>query len=268
MSISLIGLITFQAYWISHTVQREIESFDRDMQQVLNTVAEEVLKEEAKLLVRKANVQTRSTFIRGSLANDIRLIIKDPTEIDLDRFNNRTVVVTTDNCKTTITTTSTTKSTSTTVITDGIVERYENQKGILSEVVEDIAFQYAIDDANLADRLENISVDTLIQLALENSGFKSIEYIYLLRDTDSNTIVKKGGKLSTDSSLTHYITPLSNDGELNFGVQKQTTSCSKIIVVNPCTFFHSYSYSNWHFHLYHQFYSKAEKNLHHESRFH
>lgn len=221
MSISLVGLVAFQAYWISYTIEREVESFDRNMQQVLYTIAEEVLKEEAKILVDKASTRTKSTFIKGSAVNDIKVIIKDATEVDLDKYKNKTIVVDTDNGKTTITTTTRIGNMSSTVVTDGIVERYESQKNILTEVVEDMAFQFAVSDVNLADRLKSISLDTLIESVLINSGFKSIEYSYQLKDLSSDSIVKTGGELISDASLAHYITSLSDDGELNFGVQNK-----------------------------------------------
>ncbi len=66
MSVALIGLISFQWYWIDAMIEVNQERFRRDVQQALNNVAEKLERQEA-LLVAFDNFSSNIKFRTGTM---------------------------------------------------------------------------------------------------------------------------------------------------------------------------------------------------------
>ncbi|WP_053093744.1 sensor histidine kinase [Rufibacter radiotolerans] len=63
MSISLVGLIGFQAYWIHHAVKMEEQVFDRNVQDALHQVARKLERQEAMQFLKEEAPQLRAAAL-------------------------------------------------------------------------------------------------------------------------------------------------------------------------------------------------------------
>lgn len=219
MSVSLLGLISFQAYWIVHSIEREAENFDRDVQQLIANVSEEIFKQEAEIVMEDYHLLRRRTSKKLEEDKGLRVIIANTTsQFELIGEDQEQIIVNAGDDKTT---TITLKG-STTISKDRIIDRYESRKGVLAEVVEEMAFQYAVDDASLLDRLKGISIDTLISDKMNELGFYGVTYAYQLKDNQLDSIILKGNVIPDEKLYTTYTTSLADDGELNVSIQNKT----------------------------------------------
>jgi two-component system phosphate regulon sensor histidine kinase PhoR len=215
MSISLIGLISFQAYWISQSIKKEVESFDRNMLHIVNEVGDKLVKQEAKLLFLKA--LPSSTNLANKL-EDTNLTVKGTTSnVEFIGQPNRTIVVSNNGNKTTISTS--TSGITSTITTDRVIEKYESKKNLLTEVIDEIAFEYAVENQSLVERIKKLDIDSFVTEQLIKSGFEGIRYGYQVINLANDSIIKSKGELY--ANFNHYEGELTEDGKLHFQVENK-----------------------------------------------
>ncbi|MFC6999384.1 sensor histidine kinase [Rufibacter roseus] len=78
MSLSLVGLIGFQAYWIQHAVQMEEEVFDRNVNDALHQVVRRLETNEAVLFLKEEAPQLRAAALT-TVAEPVT-VLPDPAE--------------------------------------------------------------------------------------------------------------------------------------------------------------------------------------------
>ena len=215
MSISLIGLIAFQAYWISQSIKKEVKSFDRNMLQIVNEIGDKLVKQEAKMLFLKA-LPTKTK--RTKELEELNLIVKGrATNVEFIGQPNRTIVVSNNGNKTTISTS--TSGTTSTITTDGVIEKFESKKNLLTEVIDEIAFEYAIENQSLEDRIKELDIDSIVNEQLLKSGFDGIRYGYQVINLENDSVIKSEGELY--ANFNHYEGELTEDGKLHFQVENK-----------------------------------------------
>ena len=110
MSISLVGLISFQAYWISNRMKKAEEEFDRDIQQLLTDVSDEIVQKEAIFFVKNFNLEENQFSKRDEIlqfdVNDkgIKIIVERDSEVSVfpEIDEDETVIIDSDNGNTTV----------------------------------------------------------------------------------------------------------------------------------------------------------------------
>jgi two-component system, OmpR family, phosphate regulon sensor histidine kinase PhoR len=68
MSISLVGLIGFQVYWIHHAVKMEEQVFDRNVQEALHQVVSKLERQEAVQFLKEEAPQLRAAALSPTIA--------------------------------------------------------------------------------------------------------------------------------------------------------------------------------------------------------
>lgn len=219
MSISLIGLISFQAYWLSHSISRESAKFDQDMQALVAEVAENIEQQEAYNLVQGHDLVVTDTVELSSISEispEVRKIIAQIGTGSISTSSteeSKTVIVTSDGANTTIIQQDgpSISSTSATVIENGVIKKFQSKKELLTKVVDEIAYEFAFSDLSLSERLKDISIDTIIQNNLNRVGYEFLDYSFRIKEEDSDSIIKKGGAFNSVSDAQYYGTTIGKN---------------------------------------------------------
>lgn len=80
MGIALLGSILLQMYWIRLTLREQEEQFDREVNQILGTVVEDIDKRELKLL---------NDYIDYSPGESQKLLLANKDKGIIDRLGSR-----------------------------------------------------------------------------------------------------------------------------------------------------------------------------------
>lgn len=207
MSISLLGLISFQAYWISNQVSIETNSFDQKMNQLLAEVDNNIERNDARIFVKKYEDETEQfptkieqkdiSIIIDASGKNISVLSNNTSSINIEEQPQTTTVITkTLNGKTVTTTTSSSFAKT------SAIQKYQNKKEILDEVLDDIALKYAFNEYPIDEQIKNAPIDSFIQSGLSEMGLNSLGYYFSVVNND--TLLKEGGNLESNSDFTQY----------------------------------------------------------------
>ncbi len=214
MSISLKGLLSFQAYWILDSYQEKKGELERDVQKALAHLEDAIENEEALVFIKG----DRDHFIHDSLKSEddsFEYIADFSYEKDEDSvlkdvkttyrfkaskgFEGGMMIVDDD-----------IKEVDVINLRDSVrshitlVQRFKEKKFELSEAINQIAIEFAFKERTFQDRIASLSFDSLLENSLKKEGLDNLAYQFSLED------------LSNDSIVLNDLNESSPKGKLNF----------------------------------------------------
>ncbi len=230
MSISLLGIIGLQSYWIRQALQLSEENFNAGANDALNQVAEQLRKQEfTNIMLRVYADKDKNSFIHDSLSGEEHKKVKDKTQVLIElqkeadhlldghfvwvedsmgekedslfsRFSSINVEIDADKGKTTV-------QRRDSIVVSTIFEEFNNlrlkektinQAGelFLSTLVELKTSRLPIED-----RIDSLEIDSLIGSALEAQGLYGMSYRFIVQTAPANRMVF----LPTDRSLGKFL---------------------------------------------------------------
>ncbi|MEQ8908427.1 MAG: HAMP domain-containing sensor histidine kinase [Vicingaceae bacterium] len=204
MSLSLIGLIAFQVYWIQLSMQQKAEEFDRDVLQALELTKEKIEKEEAKAFLsklgkndsdsievnlewkqdQKFEVVTNHTVKVGDKDQMVESVSQRLEFLKDTNFKGSVMLISEDIEGVNLSSTTEGKSQKV-----KLIKRFQQRKNKLSEAVEELAFEFAFKESSLSERLKNINVDSLLKSAFTAFGLESLNYQYSLVNSATDSLL-------------------------------------------------------------------------------
>jgi two-component system phosphate regulon sensor histidine kinase PhoR len=252
MSLSLIGLIVFQAYWIKKIGKEKGEEFDRNINATLAQVSNNLKDEEAFIFIRNMQGPGFSEVVKEQIVEkggQSQVVVQYTTSTNhstgeehkdsFPSFSRRlgpqrskwidSIVLNTQNNShykviTAIDTTINLK----------VINRFLKEKNVLSERINEMAMQYAFEEKDLKTRLEGINLDSIITASLSLQGIKQLSYRYAIIDSSKKLL--KGSKAVLEEKQNVYSIPIfkksGSEGQLLFLVEQRTNYILRSIGLN------------------------------------
>lgn len=226
MSLSLIGLIAFQWYWIELSVKEKAEEFDRDIMKALENTKSAIEKQEAKVFITQQIqlLKQDSTQLKTSWQNSSQLEIisdfslKQPNkeifktiqskikEIRKTDFNSGIIVLTEEEAI------SVDQETDKEQQKVTLIKRFQERKNELTEAVEEMAFEFAFGQLELEERLSKVNIDSIIKSSLSTVGLEEMNYKYALYKQENDSLIS-GEQLDEQSANLYMQDKLFNASE-------------------------------------------------------
>lgn len=189
MSLSLIGLIAFQAYWIYKIGKEKADEFNDNVAEALAEVAKSVEEKETFLFINRfvneeENVQAEQDaeiIIQYETSSSINSRDSGPKEKTTYKFKRRFNHSSKD--------LKSIYSNNNSNIQVKVLGNFLDQRKNLSESIDKMAMEYAFKNKDLKDRLEGINLDSLISKALKNQGIYNSQYSYAVIDQLNDSII-------------------------------------------------------------------------------
>jgi len=227
MGFSLIGLLSFQFYWIKRSIDQKEAELETDVQKALANLEESMQASEALVFVTSG----KDEFLIDSLKdgkNSFEYVAnfrvqenEDSVIKDIERtfkyhsgghFEGGMMIV--DDNVSTVDVIHLTDSNQSRI---KLVQRFNEKKFELSEAIDQLAFEFAFKESSFTERIKALSFDSLLNKALEKEGLADIRYAYRLTDQSSDSIVIDKMSVKTIPNDLHFEKELLSDGVRNKG---------------------------------------------------
>ena len=206
MSLSFLGIIFFQLYWIGELMDQKQAELNRDLDKAL-VAFEESLKENEAMEFLSKGVKIRSNKFHQigdanfNFVSEVR--VEDDSAIKNEISQKFEVLATKDYEGKVVIYEDGGENVELLHINDSnvtkvkLIERFNQKKSELSEAINNIAFEFAFKERSFAERLEGVDTDSLLQASLESEGLKGLKYHYEIRDTEKDSLIS-GNNLDKD----------------------------------------------------------------------
>lgn len=202
MSLSLLGIIGFQVYWILLTISEKEKEFNSTINEVLAKVDEEIQNSEATMFISQFDIDTKLdssvdfNFFPDEEVEDKRIIVKKTVqdssfvikdineEIKEFTVNGNAIVLTSSSTKTIDL-----SSTDSGIDQKQLIVHYTNKKNKLTEIVNKMSMQFAFDQKSLSDRIQGVELEQIIEKTLADKGIMELDYSLSLTDLGNDSII-------------------------------------------------------------------------------
>ena len=192
MSLSILGLICFQAYWIHLTLKEKEKEFDQKITEVLAKIEEEMKSSEAKIFLKKFEVAGASDFkvYTDNTIKEDSLFSKYMNEHKwvAEKYDSLNIV------GKSFVIASTTKEAiklpkQDTITNNKLIVRYQKKKDKLTEIINEVSLAFAFEEKSLEERLDNINIESIMDKTLIDNGMHDLNYTYTITDLSVDTVV-------------------------------------------------------------------------------
>jgi len=195
MTISLVGIISFQANWIWLTLKEKEAEFDSTIAEVLSEVDERMQDSEVSVFVKSHKIIDDSTFGFVQVVSDD--VVLERMQLDgapnIEEIEEELKSITEDNNAVLITQIADIKRNAfiadSTAVHRKRVVRYNKKKEVIKDVVNKLTWEFAIQDISLEERLKEVDIQNLIDISLKDHGVKDMEFSYAIKDLSKDSII-------------------------------------------------------------------------------
>ena len=196
MTVCLLGIISFQAYWIWLNIKEKEKEFN-------NTIAEALYEVEERLLNTEADVFVKSNkIVSDSSINYFEVLSNQVTLVN--SINREHKIISKDISKHFKHITSKDAAVIVTEIPEKVEEivqfdsindrmqlivRYQQKKDAIEEIVEKISWEFAVEDVSLIDRIKRIDLDSVLQITFNDFGLVGLPFEYSIIDKTNDSII-------------------------------------------------------------------------------
>lgn len=223
MSISLLGIIALQAYWIYIKVQQKAADFDTGVYKSLSDVVEQIQNKDAVVFVQNLDFTEKvdSSLIPSELEYIIR-VSEMAKEASIQERKTKELEAKREAIERGfVIHHSSSGSLSKLELHDTLLSRekelkklFEDKKERISIAINQMAYRYAFSESNLKDRLANTKLDSLIGQSLKKEGITEETFSFAVKESGTDSIVFKSENLPENYSFEQaYTTPLFNETE-------------------------------------------------------
>lgn len=217
MSIALIGLCSFQVYWINNAIALNEERFERTIQATLNDVVNKLERLEAVEMTTNALYESSSaTDWIGSVKvdrSDSSSVIKINRDSSL--LQSSGVFITSGSPSITLALRDTTHH----FFRDSALRGIEGRLSQRSEMINVVFKQLVSDERDIKDRITHDLLDSLLHTGLKEKGV-NISYQYAVLDGEVDTVILTNAsgdiKNVTESSFKAGLFPNDLFGNVNY----------------------------------------------------
>lgn len=225
MSISLIGLIALQAYWIGIKVKQSASEFDKNVFQSLSDIRDKLEEKEAFVFIQsfeedgsepveeemtlvinlKEELERKQLHLKKAekvQRFELRQIEEKVREAAEDENVRREMIIRTNNEGQEV---------------EELLHFYEKKKNTLKTALDKIAFNYAFRQTSLKERLEGVKIDSIIQQSLLNRGITESSFNYYVSDNEGDSLIFSSAASYPSDSSALYSTPILTENTQNTG---------------------------------------------------
>ena len=211
MSLSFIGIIGFQFFWIKQLMDQKQAQLDQDLNKALANFEEGLKEKEAMIFLAQGVDHGRDKRIvhRGQTQykyrSEIRVRDEDSVweEIDqkfevVSRPGGQSKIYVYGDNEFDFELLNTTDSASSKVT---LIERFTKQRSILDEAANSIALEFAFKESSFSERVADLNVDSLLSSSLAQEGLQDLNYQYMIKDVPLDSLIAGEELDQSDSAI-------------------------------------------------------------------
>lgn len=211
MSVCLVGIISFQAYWIWLNIKEKEKEFNTTISEALYKVEERLLSLEADVFVKSKNILNDSSVNYFEvLSNQVTLVnnVKRDPNVEAKDISTHIKHITSKDAA--VIFTEIPKKVEEIVKFDSskdrmqLIVRYQQKKDAIEEIVEKISWEFAVEDVSLKDRIKRIDLDSILQITFEDYGLSELPFEYAIIDKVNDSIVTSSAIKMGDGINSQY----------------------------------------------------------------
>lgn len=195
MTFCLIGIISFQAYWIWLNIKEKEQELNNTISEALYEVEERLLNNEADVFVKSTNVFLDSSLSQFELLN--KQVIR-VSEIERDQRTHRNIstqISTLSSGDGAMIVTQIPSKVEEIIQLDSTLDklqlfvRYQEKKDAIEEIVEKISWEFAVEDVSLKDRIQRLNLDSILETTFSDYGLGGVTYNYSVKDQSTDSLI-------------------------------------------------------------------------------
>lgn len=239
MAISLMGIISFQAYWIWLKANEKALEFDKSVYKSLAQISKDIEENEASVFVqkiKKENLPVKTTQTK-TVTSTTTVTDDNVTEIIISGDNDFTYVVdlnsesskipdfkvSGDELDSYLQSTSDLNfefinlSDSSIHKEKELIKLYRKKKNNIETVIQKMAVELTFKNASLIERLKNIDIDSTIANNLKSEGILNTKYNFFIQDKKTDSIVIGANNILSQKADNQYATDILASGDRDEG---------------------------------------------------
>jgi len=199
MSLSSLGIIFFQFYWIGELIEQKQAELNRDIDKALSNFEESLIENEAMSFLNEGIKIRSSNHILKDGKAEFRYTTKIKVEnevSDLDEIDEKIEVISGEGFEGKVIVHEGKKNEFEIIKLEDssrsrlqLIERFNQKKSQLNEAINDIAFEFAFKERSFAERFDGMNADSLLLSSLENEGLKGLNYHYEITDSNKDSVI-------------------------------------------------------------------------------